>query len=96
MLLQAPIDERTAGLVTVTNTYATKTRERMSAISANIIAVPPTLTGLEAGLVAALKRVDNFTDRAAASHLNWPTSWDDTFDSSIIQQLIEWIDEPAM
>lgn len=86
-----PLDMAAAGLIAVTNTYATKTRERMSAISENIIAVPPTLNGLKAGLVAALKRVDNFAARVEASQLNWSTSWDETFNPKVIQQIRQWI-----
>jgi SAM-dependent methyltransferase len=87
-----PLDMAAAGLVAVTNTYATKTHERMSAISNNIIAVPPTLNGLKAGLVAALTRVDDFAARVEASRLNWCRNWDETFNPAIVRQLCEWID----
>src|SRR5262249_7127807 len=43
-----PLDMAAAGLVTITNTYETKTAEKLAEISHNIIAVPPTLNDLKA------------------------------------------------
>jgi ubiquinone/menaquinone biosynthesis C-methylase UbiE/glycosyltransferase involved in cell wall biosynthesis len=90
-----PMDMAAAGLVTVTNTFATKTRERMSAISSNIIAVAPTLDGLTQGLATAVDEVDNFEKRLAGSKLNWSTSWAETFSPEVMTRLREYLDHSA-
>jgi len=86
-----PLDMAAAGLVTVTNTFATKTSEKMSEISQNIIAVPATLEGLKTGLIAALADVNNFEKRVAGSRLNWSMSWDETFGESVMTQIKEYL-----
>jgi len=86
-----PLDMAAAGLVTVTNTFATKTSKTMSDISPNIIAVPPTLDGLKAGLIAALAEVDNVEQRVAGARLNWSSSWDETFDAQVMKRLRDYL-----
>jgi ubiquinone/menaquinone biosynthesis C-methylase UbiE/glycosyltransferase involved in cell wall biosynthesis len=90
-----PMDMAAAGLVTVTNTFATKTRERMAAISSNIIAVAPTLDGLTQGLARAVGEVDNFEKRIAGTKLNWSTSWAETFSPEVMRRLREYLDYSA-
>jgi ubiquinone/menaquinone biosynthesis C-methylase UbiE/glycosyltransferase involved in cell wall biosynthesis len=90
-----PMDMAAAGLVTVTNTFATKTRERMSAISSNIIAVAPTLDGLTHGLATAVGEVDNFEKRIAGTKLNWSTSWAETFSPEVMRRLTAYLDYSA-
>jgi hypothetical protein len=74
-----PLDMAAAALVTVTNTFATKTADALYEISPNIIAVSPTVEGIKEGLVEALSKVNDFDGRLAGARLNWCTSWDDTF-----------------
>lgn len=90
-----PLDMAAAGLVTVTNTYANKTRETMAAVSHNIIAVPPTIEDLKYGLITALREVDNFDKRLTGTKLNWPTSWDETFSPEVMSQINQYVDCPA-
>ncbi|HEV2915841.1 MAG TPA: glycosyltransferase [Pyrinomonadaceae bacterium] len=86
-----PLDMAAAGLVTVTNTYATKTAEKMAEISTNIIAVSPTIDGVKLGLVRALGEVDDTVKRLNGARLNWCRSWDATFDADIIAALGRFI-----
>lgn len=89
-----PMDMAGAGLVTVTNTFATKTGERMAGISPNIIAVEPTLEGLTQGLAVAIRRVDGFEQRLAGAKLNWSTSWAETFSTEVMSRLKEYFGQP--
>jgi protein gp37 len=69
-----PVLEMAAsGGVTVTNIFATKTKARLEAMSANIIAVPATEEGFTRGLIDAAARVARGVDIAAA--LNLPGTW---------------------
>ncbi|HEY9283751.1 MAG TPA: glycosyltransferase [Pyrinomonadaceae bacterium] len=88
-----PLDMAAAGLVAVTNTFATKTAERMAAISPNIIAAPPTIDGIKLGLVEALGAVDDAARRVAGARLNWATSWEETFNPEVmaaVRRFIGW------
>jgi SAM-dependent methyltransferase/glycosyltransferase involved in cell wall biosynthesis len=88
-----PLDMASAGLVTVTNTYATKTAAKLSEISGNIIAVPPTAEGIKSGLIRALSEVEDFRKRAEGARLNWSASWEETFDADVmaaIRQSVGW------
>ena len=88
-----PLDMAAAGLVTVTNTFATKTAERLAAISPNIIAAPPTVEGIKLGLVQALGAVDDAARRVAGSRLNWAMSWEETFNPEVmaaVRRFIGW------
>ena len=85
-----PLD-MAAALIAVTNTFATKTAEKMSAISPNIIAVPPTIDDLKRGLIQARAAVDDFAKRVAGARLNWCTSWEETFDAEVMAALRKFI-----
>ena len=70
-----PVLEMAAcGGLAVTNTYASKTAARLTAISENILASKPTIEGFTATLTqaAGLAR----TGRSAAALPNLPTDWD--------------------
>ncbi len=86
-----PLDMAAAGLVTITNTYANKTREKLAEISPNIIAIPPTIQGIKEGLITALADVDNFEKRVAGSRVNWSISWSDTFNCEVMAKIKEFI-----
>ena len=79
--------------MTVTNTYATKTSERLAEISSNLIAAPPTLDGLKQGLIRALSKVDDFERRIAGANLNWSRSWSETFNPQIMTALKGYLDD---
>jgi len=70
-----PLDFAAAGLVTVTNTFGTKTQEAFSRVSPNIIAVEPSLDSLVRGLKAAVARAETRTQRDIT--MNWAQDWSD-------------------
>jgi hypothetical protein len=87
-----PLDMAAAGLVTVTNTYANKTQEKLSALSSNIIAVRPTVEGIKSGLLRALDQVYDVPGRVAGSQVNWCTHWEDAFGGEVMRKLKAFID----
>jgi hypothetical protein len=87
-----PIDMAAAGLVTVTNTYANKTREAWATVSRNIIAVHPTVDGIRDGLIEARRRVDDHKARVAGARVNWPTSWAESFDACFTSALRRFVE----
>ncbi len=69
-----PVLEMVAsGGIVVTNSFATKTPEKLAALSANIIAAPPTEAGFSTALIEAAGRVSAGVDRHA--RLNLPADW---------------------
>jgi glycosyltransferase involved in cell wall biosynthesis len=82
-----PLEMASAGLWTVTNSFANKTGERLQAISSNLIVVPPTIGDLKNGLLHAMRRVDEYDQRIAGAHVNWATDWDEAFNPQVMQTL---------
>jgi len=78
-----PIEMASAGMLVVTNTYANKTKEALEAISANIIAVPPTVDDVTRGLKQAVSQIDDYDRRIIGSRVHWSTSWDSAFDRNV-------------
>ena len=74
-----PLEMAAAGLSTVTNTFANKTAERLSEISANLIGVKPTLDGIVEGLRTAIARTGDVDARLGGARMSWPTDWDAAF-----------------
>ncbi len=65
-----------SGGITITNTFATKTKDRLQQISSNIIAAPPDSKQIAACLVEAGNRITTGHDPAAAFTMprDWPTA----------------------
>ena len=78
-----PLEMAGCGGLVVTNTYATKTADRLKAISANIIAVEPNVADIVRGIEEAISRLDDFEARQVASFTGLPSSWDESFASVI-------------
>jgi hypothetical protein len=89
-----PIEMAAAGMWTVTSTFANKTKDRLSKISTNLIAVEPTIEAICDGIVEAMSRVDRVDERLAGAQVNWPTSWDDAFPEATIQRVRAFLGEP--
>ena len=69
-----PVLEMAAcGGLSVTNTFATKTREALAAISENIVAVEPTVEAMAQGLIRSASRVNDGRRGSGAS--NSPRDW---------------------
>ncbi len=84
-----PLEMAAAGQLTVTNTFANKTAAALAALSSNLIAVPPTVTGIRDGLAAAIAAVDDLAGRAAGSKVAWSTRWSDSFDDRLLAALAD-------
>lgn len=87
-----PIEMASAGMIVVTNTYANKTREKLSEISSNIIAVEPTIESISLGMKEAVARIEDYDARTQGSHVRWCTSWDETFDGEFMNRVTEFIE----
>jgi O-antigen biosynthesis protein len=69
-----PVLEMAASAKTVvTNTFGSKTEERLGRISSNIIATAPTVEAIRDGLIAAAERVG--TGWTASTDIALPTNW---------------------
>ena len=88
-----PLEMAAAGLSTVTNTFANKTPERLSAISANLIGVKPTLEGIVAGLRTAIARTGDVDARLAGARVSWPTDWDAAFPADTMAKVNAFLNE---
>ena len=82
-----PLEMASAGLVTVTNTFETKTAEAMEAISGNILAANPSLDGIVAGLAHAVERAEDREARVAGSAVDWSRDWDDSLDDRLMESV---------
>jgi glycosyltransferase involved in cell wall biosynthesis len=86
-----PLEMASAGMVTVTNTYANKTAEALAAISPNLRAGEPTREGLREALRGAFAAVDDFDARVAGARVDWPTRWDEALDGEVLDKLAEFL-----
>ncbi|MBI5640864.1 MAG: glycosyltransferase [Nitrospirae bacterium] len=86
-----PLEMAAAGMMVVTNTFENKTGERLKEISSNIIAVDPTLEGVRLGLIAALEKVHDYRGRLEGSHVNWSSSWPESFNDEIMAKIKNFI-----
>lgn len=82
-----PIEMASAGLITVTNSFETKTPELMEAISPNLIAVRPQIEAIAHGLGRAVERVADFPARAGGARVDWSRDWDATFDPATMERI---------
>ena len=83
-----PLEMASAGMVTVTNSFENKTPEAMSAISANLITVAPTVEGIAAGLREAASRVGDVAARTEGAAVNWSTGWADSFPDALVDRIV--------
>src|SRR6266540_360312 len=83
-----PIEMASAGMLTVTNSFETKTPEVMSAISANLITVPPSLEGIVSGLRNAVEGVQEYPRRVEGARVSWSRDWDDSFNAHVMRQVV--------
>ena len=76
-------------MITVTNSFETKTAEAMSAISGNLLTVEPSLAGIVAGLSTAVGLSDDAGRRVRGAEVNWSSDWDRSLDSRVMQSVAE-------
>jgi glycosyltransferase involved in cell wall biosynthesis len=82
-----PLEMASAGMCTVTNTFANKTADRLRTISSNLIGVKPTVEAIRDGLLEASSRVHDIDSRLAGAHVHWPTDWTSAFPVETINKL---------
>jgi len=81
------IEMASAGMTVITNTFETKTRERLSVLSSNLLGVEPTIEAVAAGLIEAEGRTEDIHARAAGARVAWARSGKETFTQSALEQL---------
>jgi glycosyltransferase involved in cell wall biosynthesis len=82
-----PIEMASAGMLTVTNSFENKTPGAMSAVSSNLITVPPTVDGLVGGLREAVAGVGDSRRRVEGSQARWSRDWDRSFDHELMGRI---------
>jgi hypothetical protein len=76
-----------AGMVVVTNTFANKTPEALTAISPNLLAMPPSPGAVAAGVREAVTRAEDFAARAGGSSVRWSTDWDESLPDELLDRV---------
>jgi glycosyltransferase involved in cell wall biosynthesis len=89
-----PIEMAAAGMCTVTNTFENKTAEALAAISSNLIAGAPTVSGIASALRRAADRVGDYERRLAATRVAWSRDWQTSFDDRLLERLEEFLAQP--
>ena len=84
-----PIEMASAGLLTVTNTFDTKTADRLRAISPNLIAADPSIEGVTAGLADAVARSGDHEARVSGAAVDWSDDWEQSFGPDVLAKLEE-------
>ncbi len=82
-----PIEMCAAGMSTVTNTFENKDAAALGRISPNLIAAEPSVDGVAEALAEAETRSSRLDERAAGSHIDWPTSWDEALSPGLLQEV---------
>jgi len=84
-----PIEMASAAMLTVTNSFETKTSEALRAISPNLIVVPPSPDGILAGLRSGVAAVDDYPARVAGAAVEWSRDWEQSFDDDLIRRVVD-------
>ena len=86
-----PLEMASAGMLTVTNTYANKTAEALRAISENLVPAESSVNGVLDALRAAAGRVTDYEGRAAAAAVHWATDWEQAFPAALMHRLEQFL-----
>jgi hypothetical protein len=87
-----PLEMASAGMLTVTNSWETKTAEVMAGLSPNLIAVPPGVDGIAAGLAEAVAGAGDYERRIAGARVEWSRDWEQSFDPATMAAVIGLLD----
>jgi hypothetical protein len=88
----APIEMAAAGMLTVTNTFETKTADALAAISPNLIAAEPTVASVVEALREAVAGAEDAERRVAGADVLWSRSWADSFDDALMDRVERLLD----
>jgi hypothetical protein len=86
-----PIEMASAGMLVVTTSFANKTAAVLQAISPNFVVAEPTIEGVARGLAEAAAAVTDCGRRVAGADVRWSRSWDQTFDTSVVARIQEFL-----
>ena len=78
-------------MLTVTNTFETKTGDTLAAISPNLIAAEPTVEGVARAVCEAVARADDLEARVRGSAVHWSRDWDDSFSDALLDRMIAFL-----
>jgi len=81
-----------SGMSAVTTAFATKTSQRLTMISSNIIPSAPTVKAVADALLRAYERTDDVRARVEASRTGLPSTWEETF-GSILPRVLLMVEE---
>ena len=90
-----PQDLVAAGLVTVTNSFGTKTVQLLEAVSKNFVVAQPFLKSVVKALVRAAEKAGDVTQRLEnAAHMNWESNWlgDRCFGPPLMELVKGWFE----
>jgi hypothetical protein len=87
-----PLEMAAAGMLTVTNTFGTKTADALGALSANLIAAEPTVEGVLAGLRQAVAGAEDAERRVRGAGVRWSRSWTDSFDDALMERVESFLE----
>ncbi len=89
-----PMEMASAGMLTVTSSFENKTAEAMAAISANLIAVVPTVEAIAEAIHQAAAGSADHERRVRGSAVRWSRDWDETFDEALVARLARELSPP--
>ena len=90
-----PMEMASAGMLTVTNSFETKTAGALADISTNLITVEPTVTAIAEGLREASRAVGDVERRVQGSAVRWSRRWDRSFDDDLLRWVTAALDDRA-
>jgi hypothetical protein len=82
-----PLEMAAAGLVTVTNSFATKTAARLGELSENLVAAAPTVAGVKQGLLEAIGHREDYEARLRGARVNWARDWSESLDDELLERV---------
>jgi hypothetical protein len=85
-----PLEGAASGALVVTNEFANKTSAAFAALSANIIAVTPSIEGVTEGIRQAIARLDDHDARRRASRMSMPRGWTDALAGAADRVVAFW------
>ena len=86
-----PIEMASAGMVTVTNTFANKTADALAAISSNLRAADPGVESIASGLLDAETAARDADARVAGAAVAWSRNWAATFDAPLLDRVTSYL-----
>ncbi len=87
-----PLEMASAGMLTVTNSFETKTADAMGSLSGNLITIPPSVDGVVEGLRRAAEGIDDYESRVRDSEVEWSRDWEQSFGPAVMARVIGLLD----